>query len=77
MVRLCHKYHKVSIVATQMLESMIENPVSYRAEVSDIANAVLDGTDAVMLSAETASGNYPCKRLKLWREYVKKQKNGR
>ncbi len=68
LIRKTRKRAKVVITATQMMESMIQNPIPTRAEVSDVSNAVMDGTDAVMLSGETAVGKYPVKSIRAMSE---------
>lgn len=67
-IHKCHKYGKRVIVATHLLESMIDNPIPTRAEVTDVANAIYEGTDAIMLSGETTIGKYPLKCI----EYLDK-----
>ncbi|MBR3257311.1 pyruvate kinase [Candidatus Saccharibacteria bacterium] len=70
LIALCRKHSKLCIVATQMMGSMVDNPEPSRAEVSDVANAVIQGADAVMLSDETANGKYPLDAVKAMKKVI-------
>jgi len=74
-IEIANLYKKPVITATQMLESMINNATPTRAEVTDISNAILDGTDAIMLSAETSIGKYPCDAVRVMDEVAKNTEN--
>jgi len=70
-IKKCNRKRKFVITATQMLEHMTEHSRPTRAEVTDVTNAILDGTDFVMLSAETAAGNYPVESVRMMNKIIK------